>query len=77
MLLLILISDFWNYWAWSGYCVRKNIGVDIDLDINDINFFSRENVDIDLDIETEILENIDIEPKFDIEGAHIHNAIWP
>ena len=53
--------------------MRKNIGVDIDLDINDINFFSRENVDIDLDIETEILENIDIEPKF--EGAHIHNAI--
>ena len=25
-----------------------------------------ENVKIDLDIETEILENIDIEPKFDI-----------
>ena len=41
----------------------KNIGLDIDIDLD---CFFGDNIGIDLDIENEILENIDIEPQFDI-----------
>ena len=43
-----------------------------------------DNIDIDLDIENEILENIDIEPKFDIvpclvcrDGSILTYSVFP